>query len=261
MSRTNTHLGYNERQRNLSIRIEAYKRFSNFDLEDWLDKRLTFKPGDIILDIGCGNGNYFPCYSRKLGDRGAIVGIDQSKELLSEAIKLEGTTPKVLLEWNMNNRFPFIERSFNHVISTFAIYYVDDARAIVEDIKRVLKTSGEVFLIGPTNNNARELYEFNKNIFNFGIDEKGSRRTNRIEKEFYPVIRDIFKSVSAGKIQSKLVFPSRVEFIEYYMATLLFEESVKKSRFKPDANKLLSFNIPSLEICKEMIMLRGRKNE
>ena len=260
MSRTNTHLGYNERQRNLSIRIEANKRFSNFDLEDWLDERLPFKPGDIILDIGCGNGNFFPRYSRKISNRGVIVGIDQSKELLLEAIKCECTTPKILLEWNMNNRFPFIERSFNYVISTFAIYYVDDVRAIIEDIKRVLKPSGEVFLIGPTNNNARELYEFNKNIFNFDRDEKVIRRTNRIEKEFYPVIRDIFESVSIEKIPSKLIFPSRVEFIAYYMATLLFEESVKRSGFKPDVKKLLSFNIPSLKICKEMIMLRGRKN-
>lgn len=260
MIRINTSLSYNERQDNLSIRIEANKRFSNFDLEDWLDECLPFKPGDIILDIGCGNGNLFRCYSRKLADRGVIVGIDQSKELLSEAIKREGTEPKVLLEWNMNDRFPFIERSFNHVISTFAIYYVDDVRAIIEDIKKVLKLSGEIFLIGPTSNNARELYEFNKKIFNFRRDEKAIRRTNRIEKEFYPAITDIFESVSAEKIPSKLVFPSKVEFITYYMATLLFEESVKKSGFKPNANKLLSFDTPSLEICKEIIVLRGRKN-
>lgn len=256
-----TSIGYMETQDNLSIRIRANKTFSNFNLEDWIDKHLPFKKGDIIFDIGCGNGNLFPSYSAKLEESGVIIGIDKSKELLSEAMKRKVETPKVLLEWNMDDRFPFLENSFNYVISSFAIYYISDVSAIVEDINRVLKHSGEVFLIGPTDNNAKELYDFNKKVFGFGRDETIDRRTNRLEKEFYPVMKGVLENVAINKILSKLIFPDKEEFIKYYMATLLFEESLKKTGLNLHAEDLLSIDISSLEISKEMISLQGKKND
>lgn len=261
MHKIGASLGYNEKQVNLSIRIEANKRFSNFSLEDWLDEHLPFQAGDVILDIGCGNGNLFPSYSKKLGDNGVIIGIDQSKELLSEAMKCEKSTPTVLIEWDMNNEFPFVEETFSYVISSFAIYYANDVNSIINCIKTVLKPSGEVFLIGPTDNNAKELYEFNKKIFDFDRDEKVIMRTNRIEKEFYPAMKAIFGSTTIDKIPSKLVSPNKAEFIKYYMATLLYEESIKKSGFRPCEENLFSVDILNLEISKEMIVLRGKKND
>ncbi|GEM_PF-4093513 len=82
-------LGYKESIDALSVRIDAHKKFSNFSLEDWLEKNLSFGDGDTILDIGCGSGNFFPVFSRKIGERGVIVGIDQSRELLAKALKSE----------------------------------------------------------------------------------------------------------------------------------------------------------------------------
>ena len=78
-------LGYQERQNNLAVRIHAHKQFSNFNLESWIENNLDLKPGAMLLDLGCGNGNLFPIFSKKLGERGVIVGIDKSAELLSEA--------------------------------------------------------------------------------------------------------------------------------------------------------------------------------
>lgn len=253
---------YKEEKNNLAIRIEAHKRFSNFSLEDWLNEHLPFKNGNVILDIGCGDGNLFGCYSSKLGNRGIIVGVDKSKELLATASRRKNTTPATLLEWDMNMRFPFIEESFNYVISTFAIYYVNDVRGVVDEIERVLKPSGEVFLIGPTDNNAKELYEFNKMIFGIERSQKVARRTNRIEQEFYQVAQTVFRDVSVEKIPSKLIFPNKEEFLKYYRATLLFEESLRESGFNADIEKINSIDIPTtFEISKEMIVLRGRNHE
>jgi len=253
-------LGYTERKENLKIRIEANKRFCSFSLEDWLENNIPFNQGNIVLDIGCGNGNLFPVYSTKLGTDGVIVGVDKSQELLREAIK-EGTTPKMLLNLDINNSLPFIDKIFNYAISTFAIYYVDDSRAIINEIKRVLKLSGEVLLIGPTDNNAKELYEFNKKVFNIDRTDTATRRTNSLQREFLPAIKDIFGNVAVDIIPAKLVFPDKEKFIRYYMATLLFEESIKKSSFKPKADELISVDTDSLEFSKEMIVIRGKKNE
>ncbi len=252
-------LGYNERQNNLAIRIHAHKQFSNFNLESWIENNLDLKPGAMLLDLGCGNGNLFPIFSKKLGERGVIVGIDKSTELLSEA-KNKNSMNRILLEWDMNGRMPFFDENFDYVISSFAIYYVNNVVEIVKEIKRVLCTYGKVFLIGPTDNNAKELYEFNEKVFGFGRDDKIDKRTNRLEKEFYPVLSAHFANVTIEKIPGKLIFPGRSEFLQYYTATLLFEESVKKCGFKLHVEALIPRGLSSIEVSKEMIILSGCKN-
>lgn len=255
----NNLFGYSEKKDNLAIRIEANKKFSNFSLEDWLKEHLPFRDGDKIIDIGCGNGNLFPCYSEKLKSNGLIVGVDQSKELLLEAKKQDCITPKILLEWNMNSRLSFIDESFDHTISAFAIYYADDIETLVREIARVLKPGGEILFIGPAENNAKELHAFNRSIFNIDHSQKAIQRAKRIKEICYPVAKDIFDDVLLDRISSKLIFPDKGKFIEYYTATLLFEESARDSGINPDAEKIFSTSIPSLKISKEMIFLRGRK--
>jgi ubiquinone/menaquinone biosynthesis C-methylase UbiE len=253
-------LGYNEKENNLAIRINSHKQFSNFSLEDWFAEHVVFKKGSIVFDIGCGNGNLFSCYSQKIGKNGLIVGIDQSPELLQEAKKQQCISSKLLLELDMNLKLPFVNASFNYCISSFAIYYANDVLSIVDEIMRLLVTGGETILIGPTNNNAKELYEFNEKVFGFPCDQKINRRTNRLENEFYPVFQKKFSHVSIEKIPSKLVFPSKKDFLKYYQATLLFEESVKKSGKTCYPEKISGIEVGIPEISKEMIVLRGRKN-
>lgn len=252
-------LGYTEGKDKLSYRIEVHKKYSNFSLEKWLDDNLPFKKTDVIADIGCGDGNFFGIYSAKIGPEGIVLGFDQSAELLTRAQQKHIDAGVVLFEWNMNNTFPLIDNSVDFVISTFAIYYVDDVDAVLKDIQRVLKEKGEVILIGPTGNNANELYFYNKKIFGIGQSEKVKRRTNRLEKEILPAMKDVFSKVSFEIIPSKIVFPSKKEFVNYFMATLTFEESVKMSGIHPSFEDLMKVEIDTNEISKEMIMLRGCK--
>ncbi|MBF0330173.1 MAG: class I SAM-dependent methyltransferase [Nitrospirae bacterium] len=254
-------LGYKESRSALDIRIQAHRNYSSFSLEEWINRSLPLKPGDVVMDIGCGNGNLFPSYEKKLGSTGVIVGMDQSEDLLQKAASREGASPKVLLRWDMNENLPFIDASFDMVISSFAIYYVDDVKRIVNQIKRLLKDGGSVFLIGPTDRNAAELYDFNKKIFGFGRDEKINRRTNRLEMEFLPALEEILGAVKSEIIPSKLVFPNREEFVRYYLATLLYEESAAKAAYAPDAEKLASIDMPAWEISKEMIVLCSTKQK
>ena len=255
--------GYNETQDNLSIRIEAHKNFSSFSLEDWLAANLPAKEGDHILDIGCGNGNLFPVYLKKITGRGAITGIDKSKELLLQAQQGAAGFPISLLQWDMNKKMPFSEGTFDYVLSTFAIYYIDDAAAIIKNIAKILKPGGEMFLVGPAENNAKELYEFNRRLFGLdrGMDEMSAARTARLEKEFYPLANDVFGCVTRDIIPGQLKFPGKSEFLRYYTATLLFEESCKKTGVTPRPEKINSVELSSWNISKEMVVIRGKKDE
>jgi len=261
MIKTTQHgIGYDEKKKNLAVRIDTHKRYSTFSLEDWIGKSLSLKEGSYVLDLGCGNGNLFRAYSNKLGTTGLITGTDKSRELLEEAHKEKTGTPTLLLEWDLNNRLPFLDQTFDFAISSFAVYYVENAGMIVKEIYRVLKMSGEMILIGPTDNNAKELYEFDKKVFGHEPDRKAAIRTARIEKEFYLLAKEVFGNAIVDKIPSALAFPNKKEFIKYYKATLLFQESTEKAGFTPDEEKLYSIDTPSFNISKEMIVLRAKRH-
>ena len=46
---------------------------------------LGLRPGDTVLDVGCGTGLSFGPMVSALGDKGRIVGIEQSPEMLEKA--------------------------------------------------------------------------------------------------------------------------------------------------------------------------------
>src|SRR4051812_6662769 len=55
-------------------------------------KRQTFallgiNEGDVVLDAGCGTGEDVMALAPLVGEKGRVVGIDQSENFISEAIK------------------------------------------------------------------------------------------------------------------------------------------------------------------------------
>jgi SAM-dependent methyltransferase len=52
---------------------------------DWLVAQLGLRPGQIVLDVGCGGGANFAALRARVGPCGRIVGIEHSPELRSVA--------------------------------------------------------------------------------------------------------------------------------------------------------------------------------
>jgi ubiquinone/menaquinone biosynthesis C-methylase UbiE len=74
--------------------IEQYRsRVPVYDLEIALAEpirrraieRLGLKPGETVLDVGCGTGLSFPHIERYIGPRGAIIGVEQSPDMMAKA--------------------------------------------------------------------------------------------------------------------------------------------------------------------------------
>lgn len=122
-------------------------------------------PGERILDVGCGTGNF----STKLAASGCIVtGIDLSGEMLKEA-KRKAVEKKLDIDFQLMDvyelRFP--DCCFDAVFSMAAFEFVSEPARAYGEMFRVLKPGGRM-LIGTINPESRwgELYlseEFRKN--------------------------------------------------------------------------------------------------
>jgi trans-aconitate methyltransferase len=52
-----------------------------------LVEQLPLRPGDVVLDVGCGTGLCFEQVRERVGPAGAVVGVDASPEMLAVAAR------------------------------------------------------------------------------------------------------------------------------------------------------------------------------
>ncbi len=138
---------YSENTRDLDARIRAHKLFSRTTLESILEGTLAGFPltDAPLLDLGCGNGNYFPIFRR--GAR-PYVGLDVSRELL-HAFGERFTEDKVLIRASMDELPDFMDETFAAILSVYSIYYTDNAQNLIKELHRMLKRDGLLVLVGP----------------------------------------------------------------------------------------------------------------
>jgi ubiquinone/menaquinone biosynthesis C-methylase UbiE len=58
-------------------RTDAFRHW-----REQLVRALPMRPGDTVLDVGCGTGLCFPLLQDKIGPTGTVIGIDASPEML-----------------------------------------------------------------------------------------------------------------------------------------------------------------------------------
>jgi len=106
---------------------------------------LSVKPGQRVLDIGCGSGYIADTVQAHTGAK--IDGINVSPEQISTARDHAQRSGKLgkLLDFqvaSMNDRLPFEDNTFDAVYVMQAICYVHDPVALMKEVRRVLKPGG-----------------------------------------------------------------------------------------------------------------------
>lgn len=107
---------------------------------DALFSLAAFKPGELVLDAGCGTGVYL----KELADIGVRpVGLDKDPKMLDAAkIKLPGAP---LVEADLSE-MPFKAGAFGKAVSVCALEFVQEPCSAFREFKRVISQGGALIL-------------------------------------------------------------------------------------------------------------------
>ena len=215
---------YTENTQHLDNRIRAHKLYSRATLESILAESLAaLGPGTSpILDLGCGNGNYFPLFS---GTGRRYVGVDVNRELL-ESFTQKFTEEKLLIRASMDELPEFMDGTFGAVYSVYSIYYTSQADTLIRQLHRVLQHGGRLVVLGPgPGAHAPEIAACLTQV-SAALRQKApeaavnkNTRLARLHSEILPAIAATFATSDVREVDTSLVFPSTEEWTDYVLAT------------------------------------------
>ena len=103
------------------------------------------KPGDRVLDVGCGCGTTTLAYSAAAGPGGRVVGLDISAPMLSLARKRAASSKIEFIEADASVH-PF-KPEFDLVTSRFGVMFFADPTAAFANIRKALKPRGRLAFV------------------------------------------------------------------------------------------------------------------
>jgi arsenite methyltransferase len=110
----------------------------------------SLKPGETVVDLGCGGGLDVFLAARMVGLAGRAIGIDMTDEMIAlarrNAAKGDNGQPFANVEFHQAtiDRLPLPASSVDCVISNCVINLAPDKRAVMREIARVLKPGGRL---------------------------------------------------------------------------------------------------------------------
>lgn len=148
------------------IRLHDYST-SPQDWMNWVCERLQLKPGDMVLEIGSGNGNLWKRNIHALPEGLHLTLADRSEGMLEQARENLAPYETLLKEKRICIEYCVMdaeslhlpEKYYDKVIANHMLYHVVNREACLWEIAAALKDSGIFFCSTNGNGHMKELHE------------------------------------------------------------------------------------------------------
>lgn len=107
--------------------------------------RIVPAPGDVVLDVASGTAGVAIALARRTSAR--VVGIDLTEQMLRQGtrkVAQAGLADRIALVAGRAEQLPFPCASFDALTFTYLLRYVDDPKATLAELARVVRPGGLV---------------------------------------------------------------------------------------------------------------------
>lgn len=99
------------------------------------------RPGDVVLDFGCGTGTYALPAAEMVGDGGAVHALDCDAERLAPVQAAAGTVLNAILG-DGSTKVPLADGSCDVALVYDVLQKIDDRAGLLREVHRVLRPRG-----------------------------------------------------------------------------------------------------------------------
>ncbi len=103
---------------------------------------LHLSEGDVVVDIGCGNGLLTEDIARAVGASGQVIGIDPSADMRAPATARCAAFPTARISEGSADKLPFGDGEADKAAAVQVLEYLPDLPSALREAHRVLRAGG-----------------------------------------------------------------------------------------------------------------------
>lgn len=139
--------GFMARYYDIGLDVATFRRYLPFMKQ--VIRMIKIKPDDRILDMGAGTGRNACLMAKYLSEKGELIGVDVSKDMIAQFEKRCADFPNVkIINRRIDQTLPY-KSDFNKVFISFVLHgFPQNARkVIIENAFQSLKQHGEFLIL------------------------------------------------------------------------------------------------------------------
>lgn len=123
----------------------------HLDITEKTMRLMNLRPGERILDLGCGSGWATRMLARIVGEGpqgfGQVVGVDVSDGMIRQARAASKDFENTMFVVGSASQIPWEENFFDKVLSVESFYYYPDQDRALAELFRVMAPQGRLFIL------------------------------------------------------------------------------------------------------------------